>query len=102
LVWSNVFFPILYSDPDGQFFNFRRKKKTNENVWNQEFYKLRYELKEYTSIQKKLSELEIALEKSNNDKKDKQFLKTGLLVENVMLIREKEWNEKAYERKIPN
>ena len=45
-------------------------KKMTVKILAEEIYKLRGELKEYSSIQKKVSELESALEKSSNDTND--------------------------------
>ena len=45
-------------------------KRMTVRILSEEFYKPKDELREYTSIKKRVSELEIPLEKSNNDKND--------------------------------
>ena len=47
-------------------------KKMTVKILSEEFYKLKAELKEYTSIKKKVFDLEIALVKTNIDKNDQQ------------------------------
>ena len=68
-------------------------KKMTVKILSEEFYKLKAELKEYTSIKKKVFDLEIALVKTNIDKNDQQKVIKAL-------EKKVEHLQKAYENEV--